>query len=407
MTTVIEFNDLEFSLYRGGERLYREPGFAIVRDGALLFGEPALRLARMHPQQANQQYFTRMNADPLPQPIRAAANHADLVYLHLKELAEYSHDDAVVAVPGTMNGEQLGVLLGICHEAGIEVSGFVISAVAGLATTPTAEQITHLDVFLQHMQVSELAVNSEVSHERAFEVKDCGFSGLLEGWVNLIADRFVQETRFDPLHTADSEQQLYNQVYDWALGAHHHGEVSVEISTGEQRRRVEIPRSQLEQKAEQRIDRLIDALPARTSIVLTARAARLPGLANRLKTAGFELTLLAADAVPSGCNDHLDRIRTADSELRLINRLPHEHEVAASSVRTGLVPTHLLNDHRARPLSASDLPVRVRLTEDGPWIGAGPGITVNGRSLEADARLTLGDAIVIDGATYTAIRLED
>jgi deoxyadenosine/deoxycytidine kinase len=74
--------------------------------------------------------------------------------------------------------------------------------------------VVYVDVFLQHVQVSELVIGTEVRHERSFEVRDCGFSNLLDGWVNLIADRFVQETRFDPLHTADSEQQLYNQVYE-------------------------------------------------------------------------------------------------------------------------------------------------------------------------------------------------
>ena len=62
MTSIIEFNDLEISLYHGSERLYQQPGYAIVREGDMLFGNAARRLARVHPQQANQQYFARMNA---------------------------------------------------------------------------------------------------------------------------------------------------------------------------------------------------------------------------------------------------------------------------------------------------------------------------------------------------------
>ncbi len=56
MTSIIEFNDLEISLYHGSERLYQQPGYAIVREGDMLFGNAARRLARVHPQQANQQY---------------------------------------------------------------------------------------------------------------------------------------------------------------------------------------------------------------------------------------------------------------------------------------------------------------------------------------------------------------
>lgn len=407
MTTIIEFNDLELSLYRGGERLYQAPGFAMVREGELLFGEAALRLARMHPQQANQQYLSRMNADPLLQPVRAAANHADLVYLHLKELAGFCREDTVLAVPGTMTGEQLGVLLGICQEAGLTVSGFVNAAVAAVSTTAVPERITYLDVFLQHIQVSELRVGEEVRHERSLEVRDCGFSSLLDGWVNIIADRFVQETRFDPLHTADTEQQLYDQVYDWARGAHQRSEVSVEVVHGQQQRRVELSRSQLEQKAQQRIDRLIDALPDCPALVLTARAALLPGLSSRLKSAGFQLVLLAADAAARGSADHMDQVRTVDSELRLVGRLPHGHPTTADEGSAAPVPTHLLSGATARPLSSPTLGMALRETADGVWLVAAAGLTVNGRPLEADRRLVTGDVIANGNRTFTAIRLED
>ena len=300
----------------------------------------------------------------------------------------------------------LGILLGICHEAGIEVSGFVNAAVAALSTTSCPTEVTYLDLFVGHTLISELTVNSEVRHERSFEVRDSAFASLVEGWVNLLADRFVQETRFDPLHTADTEQQLYNQVYDWVNGAHLRNEVAFEVRHGEQQRRVEVTRPQLEAKAQQRIDRLIDALPARKDIVLSARAARLPGLSRRLQSAGFQVTALAGDAVAAGCNEHLALVRTVDSELRLVSRLPHEHAVSTSQDRSVPSPTHLLYEHRAQAFGSPDCPVAVRMNEDGPWVVAHPGMTLNGQPLAADERLGLGDVITVGTARYTAIRLE-
>ena len=405
MTSILELNDLELTLHKGAEVRYQSPAIAIVRNEELLFGEPAVRLARIHPQQANQQYFNRMNGDPLPQPIQKAANHADLVYLHLKELAERNGEDTVLAVPGTLNGDQLGVLLGICHEAGVEVSGFVNAAVASLTTTATSEQLTYLDVFLQHMLLSELKVNDEVRHERSFEVRDCGFANLVDGWMNLIADRFVQETRFDPLHTAASEQQLYNQVYEWVLGAHVRSEVAFQVTHNEQQRRVEVPRSQLEQKASQRIDRLIDALPQRQPLVLSARAARMPGLTDQLQRAGFEITLLTADAVASGCNQHMELVRTADTELRLVNRLPHSGGLKGNSSAARPMPTHLLCGHIARPLSGSGIPA-VEQRDGGLFISPATDMTLNDVPLTAPAQLELGDVVGTPEGSFTAIRLE-
>jgi hypothetical protein len=404
MTNILEINDLELTLHAGTETRYRSPAVAIVRDDGLIFGEDAVRLAKIHPQQANQQYLNRMNADPLPQPVRQAANHADLVYLHLKILAEYSSDDAILAVPGSMSGDQLGILLGICHEAGIEVSGFVNAAVASLTATPAPERAIYLDVFLQHVQVSELVINEEVRHERSFDVRDCGFTNLIDGWVNLIADRFVQETRFDPLHTAATEQQLYNQVYDWVQGSQALSEVTFQVKSGEQERRVDLPRSQLEQKATQRVERLIDALPARQPLILSARAARLPGLTQHLHRAGFETTALTANALATGCNEHLALVRTSDSELRLISRLPHTSHSIGSEDRKALLPTHLLKDNVARPLGA-DL-VFARLKEDGPYVIAADGVTLNEAPVSQDSRLGLGDVIGTREGSFTAIRLE-
>lgn len=406
MTSIIELNDLELTLFKGGDRLYQAPGFAIVREEDLIFGEQAVRLARIHPQQANQQYISRMNADPLPQSVRQAANHADLVYLQLKELAQRNSEDAVLAVPGAMSGDQLGILLGICQEVGIDISGFVNAAVAAVTTTQVPESVFYLDVFLQHIQVSELSINDEVRHQRSFEVRDCGFVNLLDGWINLIADRFVQETRFDPLHTAASEQQLYNQVYDWVTGAHQHNEQAFQVQHNDQQRAVEVPRSQLEAKAAQRIDRLIDALPARQPLVLTARAARIPGFSSHLQSAGFNLTLLTADAIASGCNEHLPLVRTADTELRLVNRLPYSKSVVGDPAVKKPQPTHLLQGSIARPLSSTSLAGAVELSGTEVWLSPGTPVQLNGKPVEAITRLSLGDELTSGPDTFTVIRLE-
>ncbi|MCZ6617596.1 MAG: hypothetical protein O7E57_05645, partial [Gammaproteobacteria bacterium] len=110
MSYVLELNDSELPLYRGDELLHHSPAIAIVREQGLVFGEQALRLSRSHPQQTNQQYFSRLNADPLPNPIAKASNHADLVYLHLCELEPLIEGELILAVPGLWSADQLGVL---------------------------------------------------------------------------------------------------------------------------------------------------------------------------------------------------------------------------------------------------------------------------------------------------------
>ena len=83
MTLLLELNDAELSLYRDGAPIYQQPAVAHVSDTGNRFGDEALKMTRLLPQQANQQYLSRLNADPLPVAGKQAANHADLVYQHL------------------------------------------------------------------------------------------------------------------------------------------------------------------------------------------------------------------------------------------------------------------------------------------------------------------------------------
>lgn len=405
MTAILEINDFELTLYRGSERVYRAPAVAIVSESEIVFGEQALRQARLFPQQANLQYLARLNADPLSHPVSRAANHADLIYLHFQELKSLFSDELVLAVPGTLSGEQLGVLLGICHEVGFQINGFVDSAVAAVSTAKVPAQVFYLDVHLQHTVVTQLTIDGQVRKDRAEEVRECGATGLVDGWVNLIADRFVQETRFDPLHTADTEQQLYNQVYNWLDGAHHASEVGIEVAHADQRRRVEMSKPQLEQKARQRFERVIESLPAGAAVVLSARTARVPGFSQALKNSGRNVEILAASAVAQGCENNLDVIVGDSDNLRLINRLPHTHDVQQGSDPQPQQATHLLTGHVARPI-AGDTVFATRPQNGGLWLIANPRLRLNGEPVRDDVRLREGDQLDDGTSSATAIRVE-
>ena len=116
---LLEFNDAELSLYRDGQPIYAQPGIAHVATAGNLFGFEALRIARLHPQAANQQYLARLNADPLPVPGKLAANHADLVYQHLLALK---------------------ACLGNAAPAAVQVGSAGTSACAGRPTVPTVRK---------------------------------------------------------------------------------------------------------------------------------------------------------------------------------------------------------------------------------------------------------------------------
>ena len=122
---LLELNDLNLSWYGGTSRV-QEPGAALVEDGSAVYGSKALARARVAPRGFQDQHWQLLNSDSLAVSAPGVQNNADLIYRHLQELAKNTNPDTkpkglICAVPGNVSNDQLGLLLGIANEAGIEI----------------------------------------------------------------------------------------------------------------------------------------------------------------------------------------------------------------------------------------------------------------------------------------------
>lgn len=417
MSCIFEINDADLTLYRDTEVIHRAPAVAVVLGDQVYFGEAALQRSRMHPRQTHQQYFSRLSGEPLPGPAGRVRHQADLVYLHLRELKpliDAEGGETLLAVPGNLSADQLGVLLGVMQEAGIGVAGFVDSAVAAASVGPGSGRVRYLDVQLQRALITELDLAGEVGKAGLSELPDCGLGRLLDGWVNVVADRFVRDTRFDPLHAAATEQQVFDQVYGW-MRRGGQGDLLVEVLHADQTRRVEVGRAALEEKAAQRLAPLLDARGDASPIYLSPRSARLPGLQDLFARAGIATYSVAQDAVARGCLTHRGLIAGDGGDLRLVTRLPHHTQATpaeaapepapASEPQAGAAPTHALRDAEARPLDSVATVLGLERNGDGFSIEPKAGVRLNGEAIGRSTRLQAGDRISLDGADYLLIRV--
>ena len=366
---LLELNDAELTLYGDDVPIYRQPGIAHIGSKRCLFGLEALRIARLHPQQANQQYWARLNADPLPVPGARAANHADLVYLHLLELnnslREAGAAGVIAAVPGSLATDQLGVLLGIAQEAEIDICGFVDSAVLMSSAATLPANCWLLDLHLTRACLTELRADTEVVAVDSQELPGCGLLSCLDGWANLLADQFLRDTRFDPLHAAATEQQLYDQLYDWTRSGQRSeatdGDVAAEIRHDGHERRVRVPRHTLRRKLMQRFQQLEQKLSDDATLLLAPRTAALPELANGLAEVGIGTQALSPDTLQRGFARHARSI--ANGPLTLVRRLPCSAVESTPRLDTRPPATHVLFDNQAWPLGENpfDLPRQGRI----------------------------------------------
>jgi len=421
---LLDLNDADVRLCQDRDELYRGPAVAVFHSGVWHFGQAAQRVARMHPQQTNRRYLGRMDADPLPHPAPGAANHADLVYLHLKELAPLVSDPLVLAVPSTFNADQLGVLLGICQEVGLEIAGFVDGAVAAASTLDGVGDCCCVEVYQHRFGLTRLALDEgELVRREALEINDCGLEALYDSWANVLADRFVQDTRFDPLHTAATEQQLYNQLDDWLHQGAPAGarDLRVVIDQNDQQRQAEASRASLAERTRQRLrpvgDRLEELQAAGEMLVLSERCAALPGMAELLDGLELPWRRLPADAVARGALRHLDRIASRDGQLRLTLRLPVNGEAAPSpaagapagespTAEPDADPTHLLCGDLAWPLADAAHGLTLTAHAGGYRLQPDEAVRLNGAPVREPTDLALGDRVRQGERELRLIRVE-
>jgi len=204
----------------------RSPGYALLDDNRVLVGREAVNRARLKPRWVVNRFWDRLDAEPLGRPFPRSLRNADLVHAHLSavwqsvqrslETRSVQEIEAVVlAVPGFYSSQQLGLLLGIGRSCGIPIAGMVDSAVVSNVGLRQAERALHLDVLLQRVVLTELARSGSLVRQRVESEATAGLSRVMDLWAKLIASRFVQQTRFDPFHHGESEQDLYDQLPGW------------------------------------------------------------------------------------------------------------------------------------------------------------------------------------------------
>ncbi len=380
---LLSINDVALTLRSQNQLLYNQPAQALyTKERGLVFGDEASSASRLHPLDSNSSYLNTLSTEPLPRALGEARNYADLVYQHLLGLVELTGELPVcLSVPASFNRDQLAILLGIAKEAKLQISAFVDSAVLATSALPSRGDITYLDVQAQQLTLTRLEHGAQVRRLDQQVVVGVGAQGIVDGWINVVADRFVQATRFDPLHSASSEQQLYNQLNQWRLGfvgssasnSAQNGELAIDIDLGSESRRALINEAHLLQKTAQRLAVLDEALNSAERVVLSPLAQALPGLREHLEERQQQVQQLTDEHVTHALAVHPELFSGSESVRMLLElevrplheepsspaapvvQSPQPNPPATSAevtppVGSRAAATHLLSNGLARPI---------------------------------------------------------
>jgi hypothetical protein len=188
-----------------------------------------------------------------------------------------------------------------------------------------------------------------------------GLMSFYQGWLELVSTTMVKRTRFDPLHDAAPEQQLFDSLARWAREAADHGSASAVLTKGAERFEVALTRDQFAQAGQslhRELVRLLHELRpagAPVALVVPSVIGHLPGLRDELEQfVDCELVSLP-EGFAALATSRLDLPERASTDpVRLLRRLPvsgqRDNDDAA-----GAVSREVLSSRHGRRVSPSHL----------------------------------------------------
>jgi len=366
------------------------PGVSIPEKKRLVVGNFAASKAHLFPLQVINRFWDQLNTEPLKQTHGHAQNHAEIACAHLSHIWEHIKmhgDEMIIAVPDYYSRKQLGLILGMARELSIPVNGFVSLAVAASFNPCPDAMLLHLDIHLHRFEMVYLRQDEELTREDSVAAPEINIEQLYRGWVESIAEEFVRTTRFDPLHQAATEQELYTRLPAALEIFKSQSSFIFEIAHGKHRYRTPLLWDLLKQKSDTMYDKIrrsIEKMRAANgknsrliALQLTHRIARLPGLKDRLsKIDHCQIMELEPGAGALGVlqiRDQLKDRQSGNGASFFTSRPwrqaePKVSQTIAYETHEKMLPTHLLYRDVAYPISQKPLSIGCDPYPDGTGI---------------------------------------
>ena len=411
---LLDLHDSNVQLWHEDVRV-QSPGYALLQGKEYLFGAPARAAARLQPRNINTRFWWQLSTEVLQPALGPARHTGDLVHAHLRQLHQEANkpNEVLLAVSGSMQHEQLALLLGIVQQCPFGAVGLVNRSVALASLYSQSERLFHLEIQLHQALVTELAGrNNTIELQRSTPLPGCGLLQLQERLVEVIAAEFVRQTRFDPRHKAATEQQLYDALPAALRALQSRAEANIDIK-GYQAR---ISAQQLKAAGQRLFDSARECMGLMRPddhVLADPLAALLPGLTG----AFARLDVVGADAVCSALQLHQEQLLQRDHALSFITALPCLEQTIIPAAKPAIAapgaqpavtitaasrPTHLLYQHVARALNESGTALaggcEIYRSKDGWQLrGADASAMVNGAAYLPGQILASGDAITVGG----------
>jgi hypothetical protein len=415
----LELNDQSLLIQAEDGALHAEPGFARLTSNGIVTGEEARSVAWREPQHVYDQYWCHLNQTPLPIHHRFARHHADIAFAQLQKLWQNagSPESLILLAPGSIARAQLSLLLGMVESLPSRACAVIDSALA--VCTDVAEDTLLVDL---QMHESVLTVCSPRGGSICIVDQEI-FPGLGMGQIQNslarhISDILIESYRFDPLHSSEAEQAIFDQIPHWLTRLRWERDVSTKLVSPLGEHPCILNRDAIKALIGERLASVRSFLEKwqGCSLLLSHASGLLTGLVDEFS----EAEVISQTAGTERCLSRHEEILDQVDDLYRVRELDRfESCAAAPAVNGERLATHLLHGDLALPLNK---PVSIRIAENGPRIsgelddGAALTVVMRNRSLEtlhSDADVSLprtcrpGESIHIGGHELKLIHVLD
>jgi hypothetical protein len=443
----LEANDAALALVDGQGLIASEPGYAVAIDG-LRLGTDAAASVRVQPLMASTRHWRDLGTAPaatgrLPAPAELVGAHLDRLLARAGECA-----GIVIAVPGHWHHDQAEVLATLLGSRNVPAVACVDAAVAACRAEHPGHTVLLLEAGLHGLGLTRFAAGDVAAVAERELLAQPSVEALLRVAAEFIARRFIETTRYDPLHSPASEQALYDALPAWlqrlqrepVIGAAVDGpggRLEAPVAADALRARITLLCEPLLQKL-----RALSASRGALALLVHHRLADFPGvLETLLRVPRARVVVLPAGAAAAGALARLPQVLAARGDGGVVMQLPLDQppvleadDVAGPA--PGTRPTHVLFGHRAWRLDGEPFLLGTELQPGERGIALDPsargvsrrhctlrtedgialvfdhsrfGTVLNGHRIQGSAVLEAGDVLAVGSppAEFRLIAVED
>jgi hypothetical protein len=357
-------NDAALTLADAHGIIVTEPGYAVAIDGLRLGADAAADLRRQ-PLLASTRHWCDLGIAGSTGAGRLPAA-ADLVGAHVDRLLEQAGDCAgiVVAVPACWRADQAAALRSLLEARRVPAVACVDGAVAAYRAAHPGHTVLLLEAGLHGLGLARFAPGDMAAVVAREVLPQPSIESLLRVSAEFIARRFIETTRYDPLHSPASEQALADALPAWLQRLQREPVASLVLEAPAGRYEVGIQASALRARVALLCEPLLQQLRALAAsrgplaLLVHHRLAEFPGVIETLlRVPRARVVVLAPGAAAHGALARLAAVRAA-GDSAVVATLPldqppvTEGEGITAAAAPGARPTHVLFGHRAWRLGA-------------------------------------------------------